>query len=200
MGLFFLFFASASKLLILVPKVAKQYMTNPSSSLGLKLDPNLSLGVFFFFHKCFQAILGAKSSSTTHDKPKFKIKFNLGFDLKFELEFKFLFSSTFEVLSMLRVAWWSMGGAQIYFSFFWVVNFVCKSFELSSNWIIVSTFFPFDLKILEPCSMSCLKVLNFVLQDTMKEAFIMTPTSEVMEVSGRTSHHLISNLTLFISD
>jgi hypothetical protein len=28
----------------------------------------------------------------------------------------------------------------------------------------------------------------------------MTPTSEVMEVSGRTSHHLISNLTLFISD
>jgi hypothetical protein len=32
--------------------------------------------------------------------------------------------------------------------------------------------------------MSCLKVLNFVLHDTMREAFMTTPISEVTEVNG----------------
>jgi len=89
------------------------------------------------------------------------------------------------------------------FHFFVVVNFYYKGFKLSSSWIVVSCFFPFHLKILKPCYMNCLKVLNFVLQDTMRDAFMVTPTSEVceiMEVNGQTSHHLISIFTLFVSD
>lgn len=117
-------------------------MTNPTSSLGLKLDMNLSL-IVFFFYKCLQTTLSTKSSLTTHDKPKFKIKLKLRFNLKSKLEFKFFFSSTFKLLLMLRVAWWNMGGVRIYFSFFWVVSFVCKSSKLSFNWIIVFSFFPF---------------------------------------------------------
>jgi hypothetical protein len=71
---------------------------------------------------------------------------------------------------------------------------------LSSNWIVVSNLFPFHLKILEPCYMNCFKVLNFVLQDTVGEAFMTTPISEEVEISGYTSSHLISILTLFVSD
>jgi hypothetical protein len=92
-----------------------------------------------------------------------------------------------------------MNGAPIYFSFFLDVRFVYKSFELSSSWIGISSLFPFHLKILEPYYMNCLKVLNFVLQDTMKES-MTTPTREAMEVSCQTSHHLISIITLFIND
>jgi hypothetical protein len=48
--------------------------------------------------------------------------------------------------------------------------------------------------------MNCFKVLNFVLQDTVGEAFMTTPISEEVEISGYTSSHLISILTLFVSD
>jgi hypothetical protein len=78
MGLFFLFFASASKLLILVPKVAKQYMTNPSSSLGLKLDPNLSLGVFFFSTSASKLSLVPKVAQQHMTNPSSRSSSTLG--------------------------------------------------------------------------------------------------------------------------
>jgi hypothetical protein len=71
---------------------------------------------------------------------------------------------------------------------------------LSSNWIVISNLFPFHLKILECYYMNCLKVLNFVLQDTANKAFMTTPTREAMEVSGQTSDHLISIINLFVND
>jgi hypothetical protein len=78
-----------------------------------------------------------------------------------------------------------------------VVSFDYKGFKLRYGWIVGSNIFPFHLKILKPCYM---KVFNFVLQDTMRDAFMATPTSEAMEVNGQISHHLISILILFVRD
>jgi len=81
-----------------------------------------------------------------------------------------------------------------------VVSFHYKGPKLRYSWIVVFSLFPFHLKILEPCYMNCLKFFNLVFQDTMRDAFMATPTYEATEVNGQTSHHLISILTLFASD
>jgi hypothetical protein len=125
-----------------------------------------------------------------HDKP----------ELKFGKKEVFFFwgANTSELLSTSRVVQCqSTCGTQVYFSFFVVVSFDCKGFEFNFSWIIVSSLFPFQLKILKPCYMNCLKVFNFVLQNTVMDIFMTTPTSEAMEVNGQTSHHLITIFTLF---
>ncbi len=157
------------------------------------------------FCKCFRASFDIENKLVTHDKLELNSIFFWGLlflvasienslvahynlELKFRscfwffglfFFFFFLFSTGSKLLSMLKIAKWS---SHLFFIF--LGNFICKSSKLSSNWIVVSNLFPFHLKILEPCYMNCFKVLNFVLKDTMREVFMMAPTSEEVEISG----------------